>query len=239
MTLRPSISKCEGYSSHIARLAVVAAIAALTLSSCGKRAVFPRLSLADSLAINQDNLAYRAKADSFFRLDPGSPFQRDTSIKYHGINWFPINPRYRGKSVLHRYQKQDTVTVMGTKGEQRRELRYGYFELTLPDEHGSPATVRLNVYKFTPYDGQRYELYKNQLNTWFTDATTGKETYGVGRYVEIGEENPDPSFEYTIDLNKAYNPYCAYSPMYSCAIPREEDHLSIALRSGEMKYHPD
>jgi uncharacterized protein (DUF1684 family) len=75
------------------------------------------------------------------------------------------------------------------------------------------------------------------LSVWFTDETTGKETYRVGRYVEVGEENPDPQFVYTIDLNKAYNPYCAYSDLYSCAIPRKEDHIPIAIRAGEKNYH--
>jgi uncharacterized protein (DUF1684 family) len=42
---------------------------------------------------------------------------------------------------------------------------------------------------------------------------------------------------YVIDLNKAYNPYCAYSSLYSCAVPRQEDRLTIAVRAGELKYH--
>ena len=139
--------------------------------------------------------------------------------------------------MLHRYQHADTVIVMGTKGEERKQLRYGFFEFVVPDEYGTPTTLRLNVYKFTPYDTKRYARYKDNLSVWFTDKTTGKETYDVGRYVEIGNENPDPTHVYTIDLNKAYNPYCAYSSLFSCAVPRKEDHLTIALRVGELKYH--
>ena len=232
-------SNNKGKTSGLIQLAFIAGIAAFSFPSCGKKSELSHLSPADSLAVIQDNLAHRALVDSFFRSDPGSPFQLDTSIEYHGIKWFPINPLYRGTSVLHRYERQDTVTVMGTKGEKRKELLYGYFEFAVPDAHGNPVTIRLHVYKLTPYDGQRYELYRNQLSTWFTDATTGKETYGVGRYIEIGEEHSDPEHIYTIDLNKAFNPYCAYSPKYSCAIPRQEDHLAIALPVGEMKYHSD
>jgi uncharacterized protein (DUF1684 family) len=72
---------------------------------------------------------------------------------------------------------------------------------------------------------------------WFTDETTGQDTYGVGRYVDVGNEDADPDHPYVIDFNKAYNPYCAYSNLFSCAVPRKEDHLDIALRVGEMKYH--
>jgi hypothetical protein len=125
---------------------------------------------------------------------------------------------------------------MGTKGEERKQLRYGYFEFPVPDEHGSPYLLKLNVYKFTPYDAKRYAMYPKVLSVWFTDRTTGKETYQVGRYVDVGEEYPDDGHEYTIDLNKAYNPYCAYSDLYSCAVPRKEDRVQIALRAGEMSY---
>ncbi|MDH3252451.1 MAG: DUF1684 domain-containing protein, partial [Ignavibacteria bacterium] len=86
-------------------------------------------------------------------------------------------------------------------------------------------------------DKQRYALYRDNLSLWFTDRTTGNGTYEVGRYIELGVENPDRSFVYTIDFNKAFNPYCAYSSLYSCAIPTKDDHLDLALRVGEKNYH--
>ncbi len=210
----------------------------LLLGSCAReKNGLPPLSPADSLAIARDNTVHRAQVDEFFGSDPDSPFQRDTSISYHGLKWFPVNPRYCVHSVLHRYEHPDTVVVLGTKGESRRQLRYGYFAFTLRDEHGTARQCTLNVYKFTPHDPQRYALYKDNLSLWFTDRTTGEETYEVGRYIEMGVEDPDPSFEYTIDFNKAFNPYCAYSSLYSCAIPTKDDHLDLALRVGEQRYH--
>ena len=98
-------------------------------------------------------------------------------------------------------------------------------------------TLKINVYKFTPYDAERYRKYGNSLSVWFRDRTTGTETYDVGRYVDVGDEQNDPNVDYVIDFNKAYNPYCAYSAMYSCAVPRKEDYLDIHLRVGERKYH--
>jgi uncharacterized protein (DUF1684 family) len=210
---------------------------AIILPSCGREERRVVLSTRDSLAVVQDNLAHRSAVDDFMRNAPDSPFTKDTAIEYHGLKWFPVNPYFRGQSVLHRFTNPETVSVYGTKGEERKNLRYGYFEFDVPDDNHAMKTIRINVYKFTPHDKKRYELYKSMLSLWFTDKTTGKETYGVGRYIELGEENPDPSFLYTIDLNKAFNPYCAYSDLFSCAIPRKEDHLDIALRVGEMKYH--
>jgi len=218
---------------------IIAACAgfALAASSCARTPGLPPLTRADSLRIIEENIAFRTARDSSFSHDPGSPFMRDTSVHYHGINWFPIDPAFRGISLLHAYADPETVVVMGTRGEARRELRYGYVEITVPGPGGTPATLRLNVYKFTPYDRQRYDLYRDNLSIWFTDSTTGHETYGVGRYLDIGNDTHDPRHMYVIDLNQAYNPFCAYSPRYSCAIPREEDRLNIALHVGEMKYH--
>lgn len=217
-------------------IVAVAALAAI-LSSCSRQPHLEPMSPQDSAAVVQENILHRAEADTFFRTNEDSPFLRDTSIRYDGIRWFPIDVRYRVHSVLHRYRDPDTVVIMGTRGEERKELRYGYFEFTLPSGAQGAATVRLNVYKFTPYDVQRYALYPDYLGVWFTDSTSGRATYHVGRYLDVGKENPDPNAVYTLDFNMAYNPYCAYSSRYSCAIPRKEDRLAIAVRAGELAYH--
>ncbi|HTY01492.1 MAG TPA: DUF1684 domain-containing protein [Bacteroidota bacterium] len=229
-------------SRHKSMLLVVAALMpagllSLLLFSCGSGTKVKPLSASDSVAIVIDNINRRAEVDSFFRYDDSSPFRRDTTISYRGIQWYPIDPHFRVASILHRYEVPETVSVMGTKGEERRELKYGYFAFTLPNEHGVPVDLKINVYKFTPYDSLRYLRFKNSLSVWFRDRTTGTETYDVGRYVDVGDEQPDPNYEYVIDFNKAYNPYCAYSATYSCARPRKEDYLDIYLRVGERKYH--
>jgi len=209
----------------------------LFLAGCTQSEHLPGVSAADSIATLQDNLAHRDTMEYFFREDPASPFRRDTSITFSGLHWYPIDPRFRVQARLEHYAEAETVTVMGTRGEQRRHLRYGFFPLLLPAGDGNAQEVRLNVYKFTPYDVTRYALFRDHLSVWFTDQTTGGETYAVGRYIDIGREQPDPEHRYTIDFNKAYNPYCAYSSLYSCAIPREEDYLDLPVRAGERRYH--
>lgn len=108
-------------------------------------------------------------------------------------------------------------------------LRYGFFAL---DFEGIAETLNAYV-PASPVEKGR----ARHLSVWFTDSTTGTETYEVGRYVDIGPEHPDTKHVYNIILNNAYNPYCAYSPRYTCAIPRKEDHLSFAVRAGELPYH--
>jgi uncharacterized protein (DUF1684 family) len=79
------------------------------------------------------------------------------------------------------------------------------------------------------------EEYKNYLFIPFTDATSGTHTYEGGRYIDISiPEITDNKI--IIDFNKAYNPYCCYTPGYSCPIPPKENALTIAINAGEMKY---
>lgn len=199
---------------------------------CRKPASHSRWSADDSMNIIQQVVAHRSQVDSFFRFDPQSPFKRDTTIRYEGIHWFAPDVNYCFESKLYRYESPETVIVLGTKGEERKHLGYGYFKLTFGERE-----FRLNAYKFTPSDARRYELYRDHLNVWFTDSTTGEQTYEVGRYVDVGTEEADPDHKYRIDFNRAYNPYCAYSELYSCAIPRKEDHLNFSIGAGEKKYH--
>lgn len=211
---------------------IVVAFISVFLSSCQMTHQNHRWSSTDSLRIIQEILAHRAEVDSIFCYDPASPFQQDTMIRYHGIRWFPPDVDFYFQSKLFKYDHPETVIVLGTKGEERKHVKYGYFLLEFRTKH-----YRLNVYKFTPSDTKRYTLYKDYLNVWCTDRTTGKETYEVGRYIDVGAEKAEAEFLYSINFNNAYNPYCAYSSLYSCAIPRKEDYVDVEIRAGEMKYH--
>ena len=129
------------------------------------------------------------------------------------------------KSKLNEYPQKDTITVYGTKGEARKAVKFGYVIFNFKNKQ-----YRLNIYKGTSSDGEEY------YSIWFTDKTTGGETYGVGRYIDF-DINPDSNYVYTIDFNLAYNPYCAYSSKYSCAIPTKEDYIDLAVTAGEKKFH--
>ena len=64
----------------------------------------------------------------------------------------------------------------------------------------------------------------------FRDATSGKETYGTGRYV-IAKELENGKWE--IDFNKSANFPCAYTDFATCPLAPQENHLSIAIEAGE------
>ena len=92
-------------------------------------------------------------------------------------------------------------------------------------------------------DGEQHELtaFKNALSGErsstlfipFRDGTTGLESYGAGRFLEIDEPAEE---NFVLDFNRAFNPMCNYSPAYNCPIPPQENHLPVPIRAGEKTY---
>ncbi len=167
----------------------------------------------------------RAEKDNWMRTNPESPFVNDSNAHFEPLKYYDVDPGFVFKSKLYYYKSQDTVKIFGTKGEERNIIRFGYANINYQGKR-----YNLNVYKGRTKDSVEY------YSIWFTDKTTGDETYGVGRYLDF-ELNPDSNFVYTIDFNLAYNPYCAYSARYSCAIPTKDDHLDMAVTAGEKSFH--
>jgi uncharacterized protein (DUF1684 family) len=64
----------------------------------------------------------------------------------------------------------------------------------------------------------------------FLDATSGSETYGAGRYLDL---EPDEDGTYAIDFNLAYHPSCVYAPQYSSPLTPAENRLPIRIEAGE------
>lgn len=88
-------------------------------------------------------------------------------------------------------------------------------------------------------DGREYRIYpvveegSEDLFIIFADRTSGKETYGPGRFVYA----PWPKDgKLVIDFNKAYNPPCALNPFSTCPLPPPENRLDLRVTAGEKKY---
>lgn len=66
----------------------------------------------------------------------------------------------------------------------------------------------------------------------FRDRTSGKETYGAGRFLKT-----PAAVDGTIRLNFncAYNPPCAFTPFATCPLPPPENWLPFPVAAGEMK----
>jgi uncharacterized protein (DUF1684 family) len=153
-------------------------------------------------------------------FDPHSP----RFSAYKGIKYFPVDLSYRYEAALVPNPKAERVTIMSTQGTPRKAVRAGWFDLMVG---GRP--VRLEADRLLePGVGE------NDLSIFFRDATSAKESYGFGRYVDPMKLK---NGRYLIDFNMAYNPACAFSDYYNCPVPPKENTLSVAVRAGEMDSH--
>lgn len=170
-------------------------------------------------------LKIRARKDDYMRSNPQSPFKHDPVVTFAPLKYFPPDAAWVFRSKLQPYSSPVPVTILDTKGRKRNGVIYGFLTL---EKDGRTHTLR--VYRMsTPGGGFHHAV-------WFTDRTTGDTTYEVGRYLDF-EKVEDPDHVYTLDFNLAYNPYCAYTSVYGCAIPRKEDRLDLEITAGEMKWH--
>jgi uncharacterized protein (DUF1684 family) len=168
---------------------------------------------------------YVDEKNDYLKSDDKSPLLESDKPDFTGLHYYKYNPNFRFEGPIHIYQNPDTVIIYGSKNDERPSLKFGYVEFLFDEEK-----YQLQIFEILR-DKPEQDKY---LFLGFTDETSNDETYGGGRYInlEMNEEN-----YYIIDFNYAYNPYCAYNPKYSCAIPTRENHLEIAVDAGEKKYH--
>ena len=144
------------------------------------------------------------------------------------FRFFPVNKKY---SVTAGFTKTNDTKgfVMKTSGAKTSKFyRYGLVSFIIDKK-----TYHLTVYQSE--DLQTNPQYKNYLFIPFTDLTSGNESYGGGKYIDITTEDISNN-KVVIDFNKAYNPYCAYTTGYNCPIPPRENNLPISIEAGEMNF---
>jgi uncharacterized protein (DUF1684 family) len=162
----------------------------------------------------------RRDKDHFFANDHRSPLTSAQQRKFKGLAYFPENPALVVKATIDRNVEPGAVRMETTKGQEQVYNRYGvvHFEVD-----GQAAQVTLYASEGS-----------HELFVPFRDATSGKETYGAGRYLDL----PRHGDEIVLDFNYAYNPYCAYNPDWSCPLPPAENWLKVPIRAGEKSF-PD
>ena len=167
-------------------------------------------------------MRFRQEKDEFFGAGDDSPLPLGDRGSFRGLKYFDPDPSLRIEAKLSRYPEPEGVMISTSRGTRQLFNRVGYFDLAIGGN-----TVRLWAY-------QSAEREDPNLFIPFRDATSGQESYGAARYLDLEVEHDD---EYTVDFNYSYNPFCAYSEEYVCPLPPQENWLKVPIRAGEKKYH--
>jgi hypothetical protein len=165
---------------------------------------------------------FRADKDAFFREHPRSPLTPEQRASFGRLAYFPPNEALvvRARLETEGLDTDEEIVMPTTTGGEQVYRRGGVVRFEVD---GQPAQVTLFA------SPEMRELFLP-----FRDATSGKQTYGAGRYLEVEPAAIDGTVE--VDFNYAYNPYCAYNPEWSCPIPPGENWLTVPIRAGEKDF---
>ncbi len=141
---------------------------------------------------------------------------------FKGIAYFPIDLKWRIRAKFVPYKPVKKVPIPTEIGTVEMQNTPGYLEFKVDGK-----VLHLNFYAENPSD---------TLWTIFADETSGRETYGAGRFLEVPP--PDRTGMTVIDFNKAYNPPCAFTDFATCPMAPKENFLPIRVTAGE-KYGGD
>jgi hypothetical protein len=146
--------------------------------------------------------------------DPESAARRD----FHGIDHFPVAQSWRFTAKFVAEPKK--VPVLNVLGQTEPMECPGYAVFQVSGRE-------LRLYPVFEEPGAKELFYI------FRDQTSGKETYGAGRFLYSGLPQDG---KVVLDFNKAYNPPCAFSPYATCPLPPPENRLPVRIEAGEKTY---
>ena len=167
---------------------------------------------------------FQKETNEFYANVDSSPLLKEDLIHFKGLPFYKIDSQYIVTATIERIEKIQPFKMVTTTDRRPEYVVYAIATFELDGKN-----LQLNIYKNYFPDIEDDEIY---LFLPFTDETSGNDTYGGGRFIDlkITEGN-----KMVIDFNQAYNPYCAYNHGYSCPIPPKENHLKVRIEAG-VKY---
>lgn len=164
----------------------------------------------------------RERQFKFIKFNVESPLNEEQRRSFQLLTFYDINPLYRVKARLIPIENKKVREVPLTDGSKEKYIEHSYAEFEL----GGQTNKLLLLQSVKETDMRNFFLA-------FADETSGKETYGGGRFLNVRQDSKN---SITIDFNLAYNPYCAYNPDYACPLPPKENLMTIAIEAGEKNY---
>ena len=164
---------------------------------------------------------FRLDKDEFFKTDPRSPLPESERAAFTGLPYYPVDEGLAFEDrVLEPYagDEPSNFQIPTSDGQLRPAHRAGVLRFEVD---GEPR--QLTAYTFDGGDGE-------SLFVPFLDQTSGTETYGAGRYLDL---EPEADGTYALDFNLAYHPSCVYDAKFSCPLTPAENRLPVRIEAGE------
>ncbi len=167
---------------------------------------------------------YQIKQNSYFKDASKSPLKKKDLKNFKGLDFFPIDSSFIIEANLELTPDSPVFKLARTKGDKVDYRQYGLLTF---DFLGKTHQLSL----FRSQEEKDSQEFKDYLFLPFTDLTSGDESYGGGRYMNLFISDINNG-KLTLNFNNTYNPYCAYNEKYSCPITPRKNHLDIAIKAG-------
>ena len=161
----------------------------------------------------------RESKDEYLKKDPNSPLSAKVKKQFKSLNYYPIDEQYRFELDLIPDTSNEKIEMETNTERIALYTRIGYLKFTVDG-----ISCKIAVYQS--------EDFPDYYFVPFRDKTSGKETYGTGRYLDLEKHND----KFILDFNRAYSPFCAYNTKFSCPLPPMENWLQIPINSGEKNF---
>lgn len=149
--------------------------------------------------------------------DPQSPARTN----FTPIAMFAYDERYRVEAEVTPAAPGQQLPITNVTGYTEQEPIAAFLSFEIEGQ----------AHRFVATAGKEGRLF-----VVFSDETSGKETYGTGRFLDIPAALNGRTW---IDFNRAINPPCSFTPFATCPLPPPENQLRIPILAGEMRpVHP-
>lgn len=193
-------------------IAVAAVATVLLISACSSQPADPAAQYAQTIT------KARAHKDEAFRNQPDEPVPPAQFDRFLPLSYYPPDQEFQVPASFRPSATRTPVKIPTSTGKLRDMEVVGTLEFTLK---GQKFAMLALTEAGTPPD---------RLFVPFTDTTSGTETYGAGRYLEIERS---ATGIYVIDFNLAFHPFCYYNSSYDCPYPPAQNRLPIPIKAGE------
>ncbi|QNM85689.1 DUF1684 domain-containing protein [Polaribacter pectinis] len=168
---------------------------------------------------------YQQVLNASYKDASKSPLKKKDLKNFKGLDFFPIDSTFIVTAKLTRTENAPTFEMATTTDRKPLYKEYGKLNFTLKGQD-----LELTIYQ--SQDDLRDEKYKDYLFLPFTDNTSGEDSYGGGRYMDVMITDISEENTFELNFNNTYNPYCAYNDKYSCPLTPRKNHLDVEIKAG-------
>ena len=168
---------------------------------------------------------YQQKLNASYKDATTSPLKKKDLKNFNGLDFFAVDSSFIVTANLTRIENAPVFEMANTTDRKPLYKDYGLLRFNINGQD-----LELTIYQ--SQDDLRDEKYKDYLFLPFTDNTSGNESYGGGRYMDVMITDIKDDNTIELNFNNTYNPYCAYNDDYSCPLTPRKNHLDIEIKAG-------